>query len=145
MVKHQSAKNENNTIVDAESCTCLYPNNKLPLRELLPKHTSPSLPKFALINSLGMALGLRPNVDCSSDDDLMIETQVCDPNSPRQQFQLTHDGRIVSVRCPKRVLSIELPKNGQCSPGMGLQASDALVGSTASPITVSFLLKLHGI
>ena len=125
-----------NTIVDAKSCTCLYPNNKLPLRELLPKHTSLSLPKFALINSLGMALGLRPNVDCSSDDDLMIETQVRDPNSPRQQFQLTHDGRIVSVRCPKRVLSIE---NGQCSPGMGLQASDALVGSTASPKTVSFL------
>ena len=129
---------ENKTIKDAESCTYLYPNNKLPIRELLPEYTTSSLPKFALINSLGMALGLRPNVKCDSDKDLAIETQVRDPNSPRQQFQLTHDGRLVSVRCPGRVMTIELPKSGQCSPGLGLKASKFLAGSIESPAAVSW-------
>jgi len=135
MIKHETERDDNGTIVDAKSCTCMYPNGKLPSRKLLPKHATQSPPKFALINSMGMALGLRPNVDCTSDDDLNIEAQDRDPNSPRQQFQRTHDGRIVSWRCPNRVLSVDLPETGQCSPGMGLKASNVLagVGVTGTP------------
>eukprot|EP00956_Cyclotella_meneghiniana_P046051 scaffold396893_cov129-Cyclotella_meneghiniana.AAC.1 len=83
------------------SCTCLYQNGTLPSRELMPSYATPPPPKFTLMNSDGMALGLRPNIDCN-DDDLTVETQVSDPNNPRQQFQITQDGRIVSVRCPEK-------------------------------------------
>ena len=71
-----------------------------------------------------MALGLRPNIDCKANDvDLSIETQVFDVYSPRQQFQLTHDGRLVSVRCPEKALTLVLDANGGISSGVGLQVS----------------------
>jgi hypothetical protein len=91
--------------VDADSCTCIYPNGNVPPRQLLPSYTTPSPPVFTLINSAGMALGLRPNVGCDSGNDLSVETQVSDPNAPRQRFQLTHEGQLVSVRCPNKVLT----------------------------------------
>ena len=122
MVKHQTPQSSDGSIVDARSCTCLYQNDKLPSRELLPSYATASPPKFTLTNSDGMALGLRPNVDCNADDaDLSIETQISDPNSPRQQFQLTHDGKIVSVRCPEKALTMALDADGGVSAGVGLQ------------------------
>jgi hypothetical protein len=39
-------------------CTCLYPNGMSPSRELVPIYAKPSPPKFNLVNSNGMALGL---------------------------------------------------------------------------------------
>ena len=87
-------------------CTCVYRNDKLPSRELMPSYAKPSPSKFTLTNSDGMALGLRPNIDCNATaEDLTIETQISDPNNPRQQFEITHDGQVVSVRCPKKVLT----------------------------------------
>ena len=124
MIKHQTRRSDDGQIVDALSCTCLYQNNKLPSRELLPSYAVSSPPKFTLTNSNGMALGLRPNVDCNGNDiDLSIETQVSDPNSPWQQFQLTHDGRIVSVKCPKNALTMVLDSKDGVSAGVGLQIS----------------------
>ena len=103
-------------------CTCVYPNGKLPSRELMPSYAKPSPPKFTLTNSDGMALGLRPNVDCdAAAEDLTIETQISDPNNPRQQFEITQDGQVVSVRCPKKVLTTVLGSDGSCTEGAGLQ------------------------
>jgi hypothetical protein len=106
-------------------CTCLYPNGMPPSRELVPIYAKPSPPKFTLVNSNGMALGLIPNVDCNTLDDLTIETQLSDPSSPRQQFKITQDGRVVSVRCPDKVLTPALDENGDCSTRIGLHLSFA--------------------
>jgi len=123
MVKHQTPRSNDGKIVDALSCTCLYQNDKLPSRELLPSYATASPPTFTLTNSDGMALGLRPNVGCNSEEALGIETQISDPNSPRQQFQLTHDGQFVSVKCPEKVLTAELD-GWSCTAGVGLQLSE---------------------
>ena len=123
MVKHEGSRSYDGRIVEALSCTCLYQNDMLPSRELLPSYATLSLPTFTLINARGMALGLKPKVNCNADDiDLSIEAQVSDPNNPRQQFQLTHDGRIVSVRCPEKALTM-VPggANGSVSSGAGLK------------------------
>ena len=105
-------------------CTCLYQNGKLPNRELMPTYSKLSPPKFTLTNSDGMALGLRPNIDCDVEYDLTIETQVADPNSPRQQFEITHDGQVVSVRCPEKVLTTVLGGDGSCTAGVELHILD---------------------
>eukprot|EP00956_Cyclotella_meneghiniana_P002464 scaffold2838_cov23-Cyclotella_meneghiniana.AAC.2 len=106
-------------------CTCIYRNDKLPSRDVMPSYSKPSPPKFTLTNSDGMALGLRPKVDCDATDDLMIETQVADANNLRQQFQITQDGQIVSVRCPKKVLTNVLGGGGtSCTDGAGLQLKE---------------------
>eukprot|EP00956_Cyclotella_meneghiniana_P027995 scaffold64239_cov84-Cyclotella_meneghiniana.AAC.3 len=87
---------------EQSDCTCIYQNDKLPSRESMPSYSKPSPPKFTLTNSDGMALGLRPNIACDADEDLTIETQIADANNPRQQFQVTLDGQVVSVRCPEK-------------------------------------------
>ena len=116
------------------SCTCLYQNGKLPSRELMPSYAKPSPPKFTLTNSDGMALGLRPNIDCNAAvEDLTIETQISDPNNPRQQFEITQDGRIVSVRCPKKALTTVLGSDGSCTEGVGLELSEYGYVPTSSP------------
>ena len=102
-------------------CQCIYPSGKLPSRESMPLHSKPSPPKFALTNSDGMALGLRPKIACDAAADLMIETQVADLNNPRQQFQITPDGQIVSVPCPEKVLTAVLGGNGTSCTGGSLQ------------------------
>ena len=105
----------------SNACTCVYQNGKLPSRESMPSYAKPSPPTFTLTNSDGMALGLRPNIDCdAAAEDLTIETQISDPNNPRQQFEITQDGRAVSVRCPKKVLTTVLGSDG-CAEGVGLQ------------------------
>ena len=106
----------------SNGCTCLYQNGKLPSTDLMPSYAKPSPPKFTLTNSDGMALGLRPNIDCdAAAEDLTVETQISDPNNPRQQFEITQDGRIVSVRCPEKVLTTVLGSDGACTEGVGLQ------------------------
>ena len=99
----------------------MFSNGNLP-SELLPSFVTPSLPTFTLTNSMDMiALGLRPKIDCSSEDDLDIEAQLSSPNDPRQQFQLAHDGQIVSVGCPGKVMAAVLDSSGSCSGMVGLQ------------------------
>ena len=126
---------------DTDSCTCIYPNGILPSREVLPNYAILSPPGFTLINSMGMALGLCPNINCLSEDELNVETQVSEPTSPRQQFQLTHDGRIVNVRSPERVLTTVLDSDDYCSAGVTLQLSTRTFplyrASTPSPAFVS--------
>ena len=107
--------------VPVMSCTCLYPNGNLPSNEMLPDYAIPSPPAFTVTNSKGMAVGLRPKIDCDSEDDLDIETQLSDPRNPRQQFQLTLDGQIVSTRCPQKVLTAALDARGSCSDVIALQ------------------------
>eukprot|EP00956_Cyclotella_meneghiniana_P041795 scaffold240115_cov36-Cyclotella_meneghiniana.AAC.2 len=135
----QSIESEDNL----SDCICIYQNDKLPTRDSMPSYSKPSPPKFTLTNSDGMALGLRPNLDCNATDDLMIETQVADPNNPYQQFQITQDGQVVSVRCPTKVLTNVLGSGGaSCTDGVGLQLKEygwipsALTSSpTESPTT----------
>ena len=106
------------------SCTCIYPNGRRPSRELLPSKADHSASKFTLTDGNGMALGLRPHVDCASDTDLIIEAQASDPDSPRQQFEMTHDGRVVSVKCPNKVLSpLGFEQRGF---GLGIEANNDL-------------------
>ena len=100
----------------------MYQNGKLPLRGLMPSYAKPSPPKFTLTNSEGMALGLRPSIGCdAAAEDLTIETQMSDPQNPRQQFEITQDGQIVSVRCPNKVLTTVLGRDGVCNERIGLQ------------------------
>lgn len=103
MIKHRDAS--------GGKCTCLYPNGKLPSRELLPPYATLSPPKFTLTRSDGLALGVRPLVSCNATDDLTIETQVSNPSDPRQQFEITQDGRIVSSFCPEKVLTAAVNSN----------------------------------
>ena len=106
----QSNESEDNL----SDCTCIYRNDKLPSRELMPSYSKQSPP--------GMALGLRPNIACDAANDLIIETQVADSNNPRQQFQITQDGQVVSVRCPEKVLTNVLGGDGtSCTNGVGLR------------------------
>ena len=117
----QSNESEDNL----SDCTCIYRNDKLPSRDAMPPYSKPSPPKFTLTNSDGMALGLRPNIACDTDEDLMIETQVADANNPSQQFQITQDGQVVSVRCPEKVLTNVLGSGGtSCTDGVGLQLKE---------------------
>jgi hypothetical protein len=122
-------------------CTCIYPNNKLPSRDLLPEYAKASLPPFILTNQNGMSLGIRPNIECDASDDLIIESQVSDPNNPRQQFQFTYDGRMVNVRCPEKVLEIDLLTTSQCTNGVGLQLSRPI--RTSIPLRVRNLNCLY--
>eukprot|EP00956_Cyclotella_meneghiniana_P028804 scaffold68082_cov91-Cyclotella_meneghiniana.AAC.2 len=122
MMTNQTEVNKNVQISD---CTCIYRNDKLPPRESMPSYSKPSPPKFTLSNSDGMALGLRPNINCNASEDLMIETQVADLTNPRQQFQVTHDGQVVSVQCPQKVLTNVLGSGGvSCTDGVGLQLKE---------------------
>ena len=105
------------------SCTCLYENGNLPPRHLLPSDAYVSPPKFALTTSNGMALGLRPRIDCNAANDLMVETQLTDVNNPRQQFEVTTDGRIVSVACPTKVLTAVQNEDESCTAGIALAVS----------------------
>jgi hypothetical protein len=114
-----------NLLQGADICTCVYENGKLPSRELMPAYAIPSLPMFTLTSSTGMALGLRPNINCDSATELTIETQLSDPSNPRQQFEMTYDGRIVSVACPTKVLTTVLALDGLCSAGITLSLSTA--------------------
>ena len=86
---------------------------------MLPDYAIPSPPAFTVTNSKGMALGIRPKIDCDLEDDLDNETQLSDPNNPRQQFQLTLDVQVVSVRCPKKVLTAALEGSGSCAGVVG--------------------------
>eukprot|EP00956_Cyclotella_meneghiniana_P002012 scaffold2243_cov73-Cyclotella_meneghiniana.AAC.18 len=106
-------------------CTCLYQKGKLPSRDLMPSYAKSSPQRFTLINSDGLALGLQPHILCDAEDNLMVETQVGNPNNPRQQFEITQDGRVVSVRCPEKVLTAVLGSDGSCVDGVGLQVSNA--------------------
>eukprot|EP00956_Cyclotella_meneghiniana_P016363 scaffold25814_cov57-Cyclotella_meneghiniana.AAC.3 len=115
-------------------CTCFYPNDKLPSRELMPTYVTTSPSKFTLVNSNGMALGLRPKIDCDAADELTIETQVGDPSNPRQQFGITRDGRVVSVRCPEKVLTAVLGADGSCAAGASLQISKPNFEANLSPL-----------
>ena len=108
---------------DTDSCTCIYPNGILPSREILPNYAILLPPRFTLINSMGMALALCPNINCLSEDKLNVETQVSEPTRPCQQFQLTYDGRIVNVRCPVRELTTIVDSDDYCSIGVSLQLS----------------------
>eukprot|EP00956_Cyclotella_meneghiniana_P022280 scaffold41923_cov33-Cyclotella_meneghiniana.AAC.1 len=121
MMTHQTEASS-----EISDCTCIYRNEKFPSRDSMPSYSKPSPPKFALTNSDGMALGLRPNIDCNATDDLIIETQIADTNNPRQQFQVTLDGQVVSVLCPKKVLTTVLGSDGvtSCSDGVGLQLKE---------------------
>ena len=118
------------SVNDANACVCLYNNGMLPSRELLPDYSKPSPPIFSLISpNNGTALGLSPNSNCDAEE-LSVELQK--PNSsPRQQFQLTYDGRIVSVFCPERVLSVK-PENDACVSGSPLRALGAVFDTTSS-------------
>ena len=107
-------------------CTCVYENGKRPSRELIPSYATPSPPTFTLTNTRGMTLGLRPLINCDSTDNLLVETQVSDPSNARQQWRLTHDGQIVSVKCPDKVLTTLLDVNGVCSAGRSLSLSKAM-------------------
>ena len=115
---------------EISDCTCIYRNEKLPSRDSMPSYSKPSPPKFALTNSDGMALGLRPNIDCNATHDLMIETQVADTNNPRQQFQVTLDGQVVSVRCPEKVLTNVLSDGDSCTNGGGLRIQSGDVSNS---------------
>jgi len=127
----------------SDDCTCIYRNGKLPPRESMPSYSKPSPPKFTLTNSDGIALGLRPNVGCDASEDLIIEAQLGDPQNPRQQFQITRDGKIVSVRCPEKVLTVVPGADGTiCNVGGGLQILEyghipsALSSPTLSPSSI---------
>jgi hypothetical protein len=72
-----------------------------------------------------MVLGLRPNIECDSATELTIETQLSDPSNPRQQFEVTRDGRIVSVACPAKVMTTVLALDGLCDSGIALSISTA--------------------
>ena len=112
MIKHEGPRAEfSNNAVSVKSCTCVYPNNNRPSNEMLPEYATPAAPAFTITNLDGMALGIRPKINCDSEDELDIETQLSDPNNPRQQFQCTLDGQIVSVRCPKKVLTADCDAN----------------------------------
>eukprot|EP00956_Cyclotella_meneghiniana_P018598 scaffold31081_cov20-Cyclotella_meneghiniana.AAC.1 len=132
MMTHQTEASS-----EISDCTCIYRNEKLPSRDSMPSYSKPSLPKFALTNSDGMALGLRPNIDCNATDDLMIETQIADINNPRQQFQVTQDKQVVSVQCPEKVLTNVLGGDGtSCTDGVGLQLKEyGFVPIKRSPTT----------
>eukprot|EP00956_Cyclotella_meneghiniana_P019773 scaffold34361_cov94-Cyclotella_meneghiniana.AAC.1 len=132
MMTHQTEVNS-----QMSDCTCIYRNDKLPSRDAMPSYSKPSSPKFTLTNSDGMALGLRPNIACDTDEDLMIETQVADANNPSQQFLITQDGQVASVRCPEKVLTNVLGSDGvSCTDGVGLQLKEyGYVPSTRSPTT----------
>ena len=116
MIKYEVRPEKFSEDATVEGCTCLYPKGNLPSNEILPSHAIPSTPAFTVTNSDGMALGLRPKIDCDSEDDLDIETQLSDPNNPRQQFQLSLDGHIISAVCPKRVLTANLGTSLQMFP-----------------------------
>ena len=111
---------------DVRDCTCIYPNDKSPSRELMPKYATPSPPVFTLTNSNGLALGLQPKLSCDSATDLTIEAQVSDPKSARQQFKLTQDGRVVSEYCPDKVLSIVMDDHRLCTAGVSLKVSSPI-------------------
>ena len=108
--------NDDGSVID--TCTCLYSNGQVPAKVLLPEYATRSLPKFSLKDPSGkLALGLRPKSGCTADE-IGVEVQTFSAGNPRQQFQITHDGRIVSMACPNKVLA------GQCSNGAGLVAVD---------------------
>jgi hypothetical protein len=115
----------NRPTTSADICTCVYKNGKLPSTELMPAYATPSLPIFTLTSSIGMVLGLRPNIECDSATELTIETQLSDPSNPRQQFEVTRDGRIVSVACPAKVMTTVLALDGLCDSGIALSISTA--------------------
>jgi len=115
----------------AETCTCLYNNGQVPSKELLPTYATRSLPKFSLKDSAGKyALGLSPKSKCTADE-INVEVQRFNAGNPRQQFQLTNDGRIVTVACPGKVLSAG--QDLQCSNGAGLVAVEPYYLSPPSP------------
>eukprot|EP00956_Cyclotella_meneghiniana_P018120 scaffold29932_cov35-Cyclotella_meneghiniana.AAC.1 len=129
-------KSKTSTSITKEDteCTCFYPNEKLPSKESMPTYATTSSPKFTLINSNGMALGLRPKIDCDAADELTVETQVGDSSNPRQQFGMTRDARVVSVRCPEKVLTAVLGADGSCAAGASLQVSKANFEANLSPL-----------
>eukprot|EP00956_Cyclotella_meneghiniana_P011651 scaffold16397_cov36-Cyclotella_meneghiniana.AAC.1 len=119
-------------------CKCIYPNGRLPSRQSLPVDSVPSPPKFALTNSDGMALGLRPKIACEAEQDLVIETQVADSNNPLQQFHITPDGQIVSLACPAKVLTAMLGGDGtECTDGVGLQLKEYSYSPRVLPTSVN--------
>mmetsp|Transcript_6098 Transcript_6098/g.13359 ORF Transcript_6098/g.13359 Transcript_6098/m.13359 type:complete len:2718 (-) Transcript_6098:69-8222(-) len=88
----------------ASKCVCLYDNGKTPRKTLLPEYATRSPPIFFLTDATGkLALGLSQKMICASDE-ISVEFWK-NEGSPRQKFQLTQDGRIVSVACPERVLT----------------------------------------
>eukprot|EP00584_Thalassiosira_punctigera_P027883 CAMPEP_0172576342 /NCGR_PEP_ID=MMETSP1067-20121228/137666_1 /TAXON_ID=265564 ORGANISM="Thalassiosira punctigera, Strain Tpunct2005C2" /NCGR_SAMPLE_ID=MMETSP1067 /ASSEMBLY_ACC=CAM_ASM_000444 /LENGTH=2652 /DNA_ID=CAMNT_0013369009 /DNA_START=2375 /DNA_END=10333 /DNA_ORIENTATION=- len=88
----------------ASKCVCLYDNGKTPRKTLLPEYATRSPPIFFLTDATGkLALGLSQKMICASDE-ISVEFWK-NEGSPRQKFQLTQDGRIVSVACPERVLA----------------------------------------
>ena len=107
-------------VTHEETCTCIYPNGKVPYIEVLPNYATPLPPVFTLVDSMGMALGLHPNIDCNSEDALSIETQVSAPAKLGQQFQLTHHGQVVSIHCPEMVLTAVVEMDSSCSDQAGL-------------------------
>ena len=143
MIKHQGQSAKFDEEATVESCTCVYPNGNLPSNEILPSYATPSPPAFTITNSNGMALGLRPKIDCDSDDDLDIESQLSDPNNPRQQFQSTLDGQIVSVRCPKKVLTA-VSGSASCAGIVGLQMLDPQGTSQSSSLRHQWSIKDSG-
>ena len=120
-------------------CACTYQNDMMPSSSLMPKYAIVSPPPFTITNSLGMALGIRPGIWCNSTVDLDLETQVSNPNDPRQQFQVTKDGRIVSVRCPTKVLAPVSDIAGSCTNGIALHLSNIALSVPVS----SFLFVLY--
>ena len=117
--------------IDIDTCTCLYSNGQVPAKELLPEYATRSLPKFSLKDPSGkLALGLRPKSGCTADE-IGVEVQTFSAGNPRQQFQLTHDGRIVSMACPNKVLT------GQCSNGAGLVAVDPFFTSPTPLVDIT--------
>ena len=129
MIKHEGLRAEfSDNAASVKSCTCVYPNNNRPSDKMLPNYATPSAPAFTITNSDGMALGIRPKIDCDSEDDLDIETQLSDPNNLRQQFQLTLDGQIVSVRCPKKVLTADCNGNAVSLQVPEVSSSNCIIG-----------------
>ena len=105
-------------------CTCLYNDGQLPSKESLPTHVTHSLPKFSLKDATGkFALGLSAQSDCSSNI-ISIQAQVASESNPAQHFQITRDGRIVSVLCPGKVLTLD--SGLQCSIGSSLSVQVSL-------------------
>ena len=89
----------------ADKCVCLYNNGQVPSKEILPEYATRSLPKFSLKDAATgkLALGLRHKSDCTAEE-ISVGFQTYN-GRPRQEFQLTYDGRIVSVMCPEQVLT----------------------------------------
>ena len=116
-------KQEESCANTANTCSCLYSSDKVPNKDLLPEHAIRSPPKFSLQHpSLNWVLGLDLEAgQCNATEIQLVYME--NTNSPSQQFRLTLEGQIASVRCPRMVL-VPNVQGEQCSNGDGIVVKD---------------------